>query len=142
MLAPSRSQPGKASKVGFKTNPSFKLTDSQWFRIARFFPNQPMTRRGGRPERDNRACFEGILFVLVSGIRWKDLPKEFPAYATCWRRFKKWVEDGSFARAWHELLKIKDDLGELDLETVIGDGTFIPAKLATLVYQGKTWVAA
>lgn len=35
-------------------------------------PNKEMTRRGCRPEVHNRDCFEGILYVLITGCRWKE----------------------------------------------------------------------
>lgn len=54
----------------------------------RLFPWNPPTRLGGRPRIPPRACFEGILWVLRSGARWKDLTRSFPSLTTFWRRFK------------------------------------------------------
>ncbi|MBI1348855.1 transposase, partial [bacterium] len=45
-------------------------------------PERTRSSRGGRPPADDRRCFEGILWVLKSGARWKDLPREFPSPAT------------------------------------------------------------
>lgn len=44
--------------------------------------------KGGRPRCDDRAAFNGILFVLMTGIPWEDLPQElgFGSGMTCWRR--------------------------------------------------------
>jgi hypothetical protein len=50
-----------------------------------------------------------------------------PPYVTCWRRFKKWVEDGSLVKAWQALPKMFDQNQQLDLETLIADGTFATA---------------
>jgi hypothetical protein len=58
-----------------------ELTDSQWEKIRPHPPEFKRSRRGGRPPADNRACFEGILWVLRSGARWKDLPEDFPSPA-------------------------------------------------------------
>ncbi|NBS70665.1 hypothetical protein EBT31_17395, partial [bacterium] len=35
---------------------------------------------------------------LRSGARWKDLPRDFPSYQTCHRRFQQWVTDGTLRR--------------------------------------------
>ncbi|MGE5444032.1 MAG: transposase, partial [Ignavibacteriales bacterium] len=51
-----------------------------------------LTRRQdgrGRPWRDNREVLNGILWILRSGARWKDLPERFPPYQTCHRRFQQ-----------------------------------------------------
>jgi Putative transposase of IS4/5 family (DUF4096) len=40
----------------------------------------------GRPWASNRACFEGILWILQTGAAWQFLPDEFPSPSTCWRR--------------------------------------------------------
>jgi len=71
---------------------------------------------------------EGIVFVLLTGCRWKDLPDCFPSKSVCHSRFQQWVEEGRFQLAWQQLLTLKQSLGKLDLETIIGDGTFTPAK--------------
>ncbi len=51
------------------------LTDAQWERMALSIPVPPRRPDGkGRPRVDNRAVLHGILWVLCSGARWKDLP--------------------------------------------------------------------
>lgn len=79
-----------------------ELTDEQWNKIAPLLPKAPPTRRGGRPRVEDQRCFEGILWVLRSGARWKDLPAQYPSPSTCWRRLRDWEEtfaDGSFVPA-------------------------------------------
>lgn len=105
-----------------------QLTDEHWEMIADLFPELEPRPRGGRPPYSNRACLEGILFVLLTGCRWKDLPKHFPSKSVCHQRFQLWANLGIFQQVWQRLLLIKKKLGQLDLETIIGDGTFLPAK--------------
>jgi len=88
----------------------------------------PMTRAGGRPACANRDCFEGIVFVLLSGCRWKGLPSCFPYKSVCHQRFRTWTEQGLFERAWQRLLDLKKRLKQFDASTLVGDGTFVPAK--------------
>ena len=63
---------------------SSQLTDEQWRLISDLFAAAKPNPHGGRPRADPRQCLEGILWVLRSGARWKDLPRSFPSYVTCW----------------------------------------------------------
>ena len=80
--------------AGSMTEPEYELTDEQWHLIADLFPETPVGPKGGRPVVASRPCVEGILWMLRSGARWKDLPKHFPSTTTCWRRHKQWSESG------------------------------------------------
>lgn len=124
----SRTEPSRLETAGSTTEPIRQLEDSQWLLIADLFPDSQPSPEGGRPPRANRDCFEGILYVLITGVRWKDLPKCFPSKSVCHQRFTLWVEQGLFQAAWQRLLKLKKSLGQIDLSTLIGDGTFAPAK--------------
>lgn len=115
-------------RAASRTDSRFQLTEKQWQRIADLFPDVPMSRVGGRPRVPSRICFEGILWVLRTGARWKDLPKDYPSYATCWRRFHEWAEAGIFHQAWSRLLIDLDRRGWLDWKECLADGTFTPAK--------------
>jgi hypothetical protein len=67
-----------------------ELSDEQWSLISDLFVDPAPDPRGGRPRADARRCVEGILWILRTGARWKDLPRSFPSYVTCWRRFEQW----------------------------------------------------
>ena len=118
----------RSNRTGSRTAPPPFLNDSQWFLIADLFPHPPITGRGGRPRVPPRACLEGILWVLQTGARWKDLPERYPSPATCWRRLKEWTEAGIFEQAWARLLGKLDALKQVNWEEAIGDGTFSPGK--------------
>jgi len=68
-----------------------RLNDRQWALMEYFFPEPKRRRdRRGRPWASNRECVEGILWVLRTGARWRDLPPEYPSGPTCWRRLRQW----------------------------------------------------
>jgi transposase len=105
------------------------LTDEQWELIGPLFP-EPWRRKDnrGRPWASNRACFEGILWVLQTGAAWRFLPAEYPSPSTCWRRLKQWEEEDVWLDAWRTLLGALDAQGLLKWEEAFLDGSFAPAK--------------
>jgi transposase len=116
------------------TAPEPFVSDEQWLVIADLFPHRRMTSVGGRPRVEPRACLEGILWVLVSGARWKGPiapkkgPERYPSPSTCWRRHRDWTEAGIFEEAWNRLLGKLDGLKQIHWDEAIGDGTFSPSK--------------
>jgi transposase len=105
-----------------------ELTEAQWLKIERLLPKEKPSPRGGRRRIDDREVMEGILWVLRSGARWKDLPREYPSATTCWRRLREWEETGVWLSIWRAFLSELDDEGQLDWHEVFADGTFAPAK--------------
>lgn len=105
-----------------------ELTEEQWQKIEPLLPKPKKSRKGGRPPADNRACLEGILWVLRSGARWQDLPKEYPSASTCWRRLQAWEERGLWLKIWRTFLGELDAQGQLDWSETFADGSFAPAK--------------
>jgi transposase len=90
------------------------LTDEQWELIEPVLPKLRLRRdRRGRPWAPNRACFEGILWILQTGAAWHVLPDEFPSPSTCWRRLKQWEGEGVWLDAWRTLLGALDGDGLL-----------------------------
>jgi transposase len=111
-----------------KTRAGPQLTDEQWLLIADLFPEKPRSPKGGRPPAPARPCAEGILWILRTGARWRDLPKQFPSPSTCWRRFQEWTEAGTWKKAWSRLLAKLDRQGRINWHESIADGTFSSAK--------------
>ncbi|HEX8237763.1 MAG TPA: transposase [Abditibacteriaceae bacterium] len=70
--------------------------------------------KGGRSPADNRAVVEGILWVLKTGARWRDLPPRYPSPSTCWRRLRDWEEQGVWLKVWHSFIAELDEANHLD----------------------------
>jgi len=117
------------------------LTDEQWELIEPLFP-RPKRRadKRGRPPVPNRACLEGILWILQTGAAWRFLPDEYPSSSTCWRRLQSWQEQGIWLEAWRTLLGALDENGLLRWDESFLDGSFAPAKKGALP-SGKRSVA-
>ena len=105
------------------------LNDAQWELVEPLLP-EPKRRKDkrGRPWASNRACLEGILWVLQTGAAWRFLPDKYPSPATCWRRLKQWEEQDVWLDAWRALLGALDGEGLLKWEETFLDGSFAPAK--------------
>jgi transposase len=102
-----------------------ELTDEQWAFIAPLLPPRAKT---GRPRVDDRKVLNGILYVQVTGCRWCDMPRQYGAYQTAWRRFRELQEKG----IWHQILQALLDwgytLGKVKVEAVAVDSTLVEAK--------------
>ena len=123
-----RSRRAVESPEGSKMEPEFELTDEQWLLIEDLFPETPVGPKGGRPVVASRPCVEGILWILRSGARWKDMPGRFPSATTCWRRHRAWTRAGIWEKAWARLVRRLDREGRVDREESFADGTFSSAK--------------
>jgi len=62
-----------------------ELTDSQWNTIQ---SHLPLPAKTGRPRADDRTTTDAILFVLVTGCRWIDLPARYGSKSSAHRRFQ------------------------------------------------------
>jgi transposase len=102
-----------------------ELTDEQWAFIAPLLPPRAKT---GRPRVDDRKVLNGILYVRVTGCRWCDMPRQYGAYQTAWRRFRELQEKGVWHQILQALLDWGDTLGKVKVEAVAIDSTRVEAK--------------
>ena len=102
-----------------------ELTDAQWRRIQPLLPRPATT---GRPRADDRTTLNGILWVLRTGARWRDVPRQYGSPVTCWRRLVTWQSSGVWTRIWHALLRSLDAQDRLRWSQAFLDGSFVPAK--------------
>lgn len=76
-----------------------ELTDAQWSRIKILFEK---SKKVGRPVLNPRTVLNGIMWILKSGARWRDLPSRYGNWNSIYHKFRQWCECGLFER----LLKI------------------------------------
>src|SRR5215211_7058831 len=104
------------------------LTDEQWERLEPHFPKHPPAPKGGRPWVSDRECLEGVLWLLRTGARWRDIPIDLPSGSTCWRRLAEWAGGGVLPHIQGALVAELGERGKLDLEELLADATFIRTK--------------
>ncbi|GHT45165.1 hypothetical protein FACS189454_04210 [Planctomycetales bacterium] len=75
-----------------------EISDTDWQRFEKFLPEPKASPDGGQKHTSNRACLEGLLWLLRSGARYKDMPKYFPSGSTCWLRLQFWAQQGSLRK--------------------------------------------
>jgi len=104
------------------------LSEMQWQKIEPLLPKLKRRQRG-RPPKDNRCVFEAILWILKTGARWRDLPKDFGVSSSvAWKRLRAWEEQGVWLRLWRAFLSELDARGKLDWQESFLDGSFASAK--------------
>ena len=70
------------------------ITDELWALIEPLLPDS--TGRQGRPWNDHRLTLDGIVWRFRVGAPWRDLPDEFGAWQSVWKRHRLWSTDGTY----------------------------------------------
>jgi transposase len=92
-----------------------RVTEEQWELIERLLPSPAARSDGrGRPGKNNRYVQNAIIWILRSGARGKDLPRDFPSYQTCHRRFQQCITDGTVRKTLEVLGRDLEERGEID----------------------------
>ena len=106
----------------------WELSDAQWQLIEPILRPKRRADGRGRPWQDTRAVLNGILWILGTGAQWRELPKKYPPYQTCHRRFQQWVREGRLERILRSLAEELQARGKLQLEEAFIDASFTGAK--------------
>ncbi|WP_459938291.1 transposase [Desulfonatronum parangueonense] len=88
------------------------ISDEHWQRIeALVCPRR--TSLQGRPAKDPRLIFNGILWILRTGSPWRDLLQDFGPWQTVYKRFNAWAKSPILHNVLNVLAK------DADLESII-----------------------
>ncbi len=91
------------------------VPDDLWLMIEPLLPPERAKPKGGRPRAPDRAALAGILFVLRTGIQWREVPAELGCCGeTCWRRLAGWHAAGVWAGLHRTLLERLNDARQLN----------------------------
>jgi transposase len=91
----------------------FWLSDEAWAMIDPHLPHgQP-----GKPRVDDRRVLSGILHVLKTGCRWRDVPPEYGPATTIYNRYNRWSRRGVWKRLFEAIAACGPMPEELSLDS-------------------------
>jgi transposase len=93
------------------------LSDQEWAWLEPLLPST-LPRRGGR-WRDHRQVINGILWRVENGAKWQEVPDRYGPGKTCYDRFSRWEQDGTWAKIERQLQTDADAAGDLDWDAQI-----------------------
>jgi transposase len=109
----------------------WRVPDRFWVEAELLIPKpERRFRYPGRKRHDDRACLEGILYVLRYAVPWAELPRVegWPSGQTCWRRFQEWQQAGVWERLLERMQELLEREGLSDFSRVIVDASLVDAK--------------
>jgi transposase len=109
----------------------WRVSDRFWLEVEPLLPRvERRFRYPGRKRHDDRACLEGIVFVLRFAIPWAELPAVagWPSGQTCWRRFREWQRAGVWERLLQRMHELLIEEGLVDWSRAIVDASLVEAK--------------
>lgn len=68
------------------------LTDAEWVKIEPLLPPDKLVGRAR--EVDLREVLNAIYYRADNGVKWRNLPADFPAWQTVYTYFRTWVKLG------------------------------------------------
>ena len=100
-----------------------------WKWLQPQLPPRPSAPKGGRAWADDFKCLIGIVWVLKTGARWRDIPKDLGVSPlSCWRRHVTWSGEGLWQSAWAAALAYGEERKLAQSPEQSMDGMFVRAK--------------
>lgn len=95
------------------------VSDDEWALIGPLLPAERGC--GCRPSGNNRAYFEGMVWMARTGARWRQLPDEYGKWNRVFRRYGRWVVTGVFEAMLETLAAVveRDTSADMIDSTVI-----------------------
>ena len=122
------SLPAAPAALPPKDDPTvWEVDDELWTLLEPVLRSTKARQKPGRPRRDDRAIFNGLIWLARTGAQWSALPRAYGPKSTVHERFTEWVETGALERAWAVLLQTYDGEVGLDWEWQAADGCIVKA---------------
>jgi putative transposase len=105
----------------------WRIDDDLWRLLEPILCVDKPRKKSGRPRRDDRAIFDGLIWLARTGAQWSALPRAFGPKSTVHERFSEWIATGALERAWAVLVRTYDAEIGLDWEWQAADGCIVKA---------------
>jgi transposase len=105
------------------------MSDAAWMMIEKLLPPEPEKRGRGMPHAPFRCVLNSILYVLITGARWCDLPIDrtrFAPKSSSHRWLVVWQKDGTLKKIERGMIALADLSGQIDWRRSSVDGSFSP----------------
>lgn len=104
------------------------LNDEQWSYFQGFIEQK--IHKVGRPLSSTRTILNTILYVLITGCRWCDIPvgENWGRRSTAHERLGMWSKNGTLEKILRAVQRRANELGAIDWERGSVDGSFSPWK--------------
>jgi transposase len=104
------------------------LTDLEWKLFADVFPPEPAKRGRGMPHAPFRQVVNSLLYVLITGCRWGDLPRgpQWASKSAAHRWLQRWHNDGTLAAMQARVRGIAEAHGMIQWQYGTVDGSCSP----------------
>ena len=120
--------PAATAAMTEKDDPTiWRVDDALWTLLEPILKSDKARKKLGRPRRDDRAIFDGLIWLARTGAQWSQLPRAFGPKSTVHERFSEWVATGALERAWAVLLRTYDGEIGLDWAWQAADGCIVKA---------------
>ncbi len=104
------------------------LSDLEWKLLADLFPSELIKRGRGMPHTPFRKVVNTLLYVLITGCRWCDLPRgpQWASKSAAHRWLQRWQLDGTLAAMQARLLGLAEERGMIQWQYGAIDSSFAP----------------
>ena len=91
------------------------LRNVEFQALYRYLRRDPKGRTG--PPDDLRRFLHGVVYLVRTGIPWRDLPSRFGHWNRVFRRFRRWCRNGVWKRLLRALADARADLSRVHLDS-------------------------
>jgi len=104
------------------------MSDLEWRLFEDIFPPAPPKRGRGMPHVPFRKIVNTLLYILITGCRWCDVPcgPQWASKSATHRWLQRWHGDGTLAAMHARILGIAEERGMIRWEYGAVDGAFSP----------------
>jgi len=104
------------------------LSDIQWKLFAHLFPLDLVKRGRGMLPPPFRKVVNILLYVLITGCRWCDIPRgqQWASKSAAHQWLQRWQADGTLAMMQARLLGLVEERGMIQWHYGAVDGSFSP----------------
>lgn len=110
------------------------VSDVEWQLFADIFPSETAQRGRGMPRVSVRKALNSLLYILITGCRWCDIPrgKQWAAKSSAHRALKRWITSGTIDHLQSRILMLAQQSSLIEWRHGAVDGSFSP-------WQGR-WI--